>query len=119
MKQWLKCSRASVRSIVERRRSEGRVPDWWTREVASQLISYCFAVAFGRWSLAERATIAPIEPQFLMCFPQPVLAEPIDSSSSIELMVDDLGHPDDVVSRVINVGGDIGICVARHLIASP
>ena len=107
--------RASVRNVVEKRRSEGRVPDWWTKEVASQLISYCFGIVFGRWSLAERAKIATIDPHFLTRLPERAPAEPIDNASAIELMVDDLGHPDDVVSRVINVGEALGFG-SRHLI---
>lgn len=100
--------RVSVRTVVEKRRSEGRVPNWWTEEVASKLISYCFGIAFGRWPLPTGDSAVRIEADFLMRLPEFAPAESKDCSSAVELMVDDPGHPNDIVSQVTIVAEDLG-----------
>lgn len=92
--------RVSIRTLGEKRRSEESVPSWWTEEVASKLVSYCFGIAFERWSLAAGGSAAQIEPSFLLRLPRFAPAESRHSSSAIELMVDDPGHPNDIVSKV-------------------
>ena len=100
--------RTSVRSVVEKRRSEACVPNWWIEEVASRLISYWFGIAFGRWSSTTRNSMSKIEPSFLICLPERAPAEPTDRAFAIELLVDDPGHPNDIVSRVTSVAEALG-----------
>ena len=80
----------------------------WIKEVASRLISYWFGIAFGRWSSTTRNSMSKIEPSFLICLPERAPAEPTDRAFAIELLVDDPGHPNDIVSRVTSVAEALG-----------
>jgi hypothetical protein len=99
---------APVRVVVERRRLEGRVPKWWSDDVASKLISYWFGVAIGRWTFPAITSIAPLDPDLLMHLPECSPAESSDRVQAIEVMVDDPGHQSDIVAQVTIVAEAMG-----------